>query len=260
MHIFEISIFGLQIWPTWYGLMYALGFISSYEFVKKYGYVVWKDMETLLFYIFLGVIIWGRIGYVLLYNPIYFLENPLQILQIWEGGMSFHGGAGWVIIAIFIFAWKYGYKVFDVSDPICTIIPIALGLWRLWNYINQELLGYAPYHWPLAIIKNGESHFPSTLLELCLEWILLLMIMLSWRQYEKRRWRVPWYASAIFLIGYSIGRLIAEQFRLPDSHIGYLFETEWITLGMIYTLPILLWWCAVFLIARLTHLHTGISR
>lgn len=125
--------------------MYAIGFIACYEYIKKNGYISKKDTDSLLLLVFFGVILGGRIGYVILYDFSYFLEHPMEIFATWNGGMSFHGGAIGVIIAIFLFAWKKKYNVFDVSDPIVTILPLALGLGRIGNYINQELLGFFPY-------------------------------------------------------------------------------------------------------------------
>lgn len=250
MSIFEVSIFSIQIAPTWYGMMYAIGFLASYEYIKKNGYLKREDTDSLLLYIFCGVILGGRIGYVILYNFSYFLEHPLEIFATWNGGMSFHGWAVGVIIAIFLFAWKKKYRVFDVSDPIVTILPLALGLGRIGNLINQELLGFFPYTWPFAIVRSGISYFPSPLLEASLEWWILLIIMLLWKYFEKKRGRRPGYASALFLGWYGIFRLFAEFFRLPDVQIGYLFSSDWITLGMIYTLPMIFGSILVFWIAR----------
>ena len=247
MHIFEISFFGIQIAPTWYGLMYALGFWIGYLFVKKYGEIKKNDLENLLTYIFFWVILGGRIGYVILYNFWYFLEHPLQIFAVWNGGMSFHGGAIGVIISMILFARIYKYKLFDISDPVVTILPLALWLGRIGNYINGELLGFFPYSWPLAITQNGISHFPSTLLEAFWEWLCLLLIMMGyffWNKHQKKKHIQSSYLyksgfpSFLFLLGYGCFRLFAEFFRLPDIQIGYLFWTDWITLGMIYTLPI----------------------
>lgn len=249
MSIFEISIFGIQIAPSWYGLMYALGFIGCYEYVRKNSVIRHEDMESLLTYIFIWVIAWWRFGYVFLYNFDYFLSRPLEIFAVWQGGMSFHGWAIWVILMIFLFAWKKKYRVFDVSDPIVTIIPLALGLGRIGNLINRELLGYFPYTWPFAIIENEIPHFPSPLLEAFLEGIALLTIMVIWKNIEKQRGRKAGYASAIFLWGYGVFRLFAEFFRLPDSHIWYLWGTDWITLGILYTLPMIIGSIIVLIVA-----------
>ena len=250
MSIFELHILGLTIAPTWYWLMYALGFFSCYEYVKRNGFLREWDIDTLLFSLFLGVILGGRFGYVILYSFPYFLEHPVEILQVWKWGMSFHGGAIWVILAIFLFAWNKKYPVFDIADPLVTILPLALGLGRIGNLINGELLGFAPYIGPFAIMHNGVSHFPSPLLEASLEGLLLLIIMLAWKMHEKRSRRIPWYASALFLFGYGVFRIFSEFFRLPDAHIGYLFGTHFVTLGMIYTLPMFLGCMIVLLVAN----------
>lgn len=248
MHIFEMSFFGIKIAPTWYGLMYAIGFWAGYWFVKKYGKIKQKDLENLLTYIFFWVILGWRIGYIILYNLDYYFHHPLEMFAVWNGGMSFHGGAIWVIIAMIFFARKYKYKIFDISDPIVTILPFALGLGRIGNYINGELLGFYPYNWPFSIVKDGISHFPSTLLEASGEGFLLLLIMLSfffWDKYQKKNpqselsfYEKRGFPSFLFLMGYGFFRLFAEFFRLPDIQIGYLSGTNWITLGMVYTLPI----------------------
>ncbi len=250
MTIFELHLFGLTLAPTWYWLMYAIGFFLCYEYVKREGFLRHGDMDSFLFFVFLGVILGGRLGYVILYSLPYFSNHPTEVLEIWKWGMSFHGGAIGVIISIFLFAMRKRYRVFDVSDPLVTILPVALGLGRIGNLINRELLGFAQYSWPLAIVQNGVSHFPSPLLEAFLEGFVLLTIMLTWRIYEKKSGRIPGYTSALFLLGYGIFRMIAECFRLPDTHIGYLFWTHFITLGMIYTLPMLVGSVIVFLFAR----------
>jgi phosphatidylglycerol:prolipoprotein diacylglycerol transferase len=215
----------------------------------------WKfrdnDIDTLLYYIFFGVLLWGRIGYVLLYNPWYFLAHPSEIFAFWNGGMSFHGGFLGVLIAVFAFARLKKYSFFAITDVLAVIIPVALGLGRIGNSINQELLGFSPYNWPFAVVVNGVSHFPSPLFEMLLEGILLFGIMFSfWKlrpSYFKLR-TSNWFLSSIFLIGYATMRLIAEQFRLPDSHIGYLFGTDFITIGMIYTLPMFVF--GLYLLSR----------
>jgi phosphatidylglycerol---prolipoprotein diacylglyceryl transferase len=235
MYIFDISLFGIQLAPTWYGLMYAIGFFVCYQFVKKYGKLRWNDIDTLLTYIFFWVIFWWRIGYILFYNLEFFIQNPTEMIAIWKWGMSFHGWLLGVILAVWLFSKKYKYRFFEVIDPLAIIIPTALFFGRIGNYINSELLGYSPYNGPFAIYKNSIWHFPSTLLEAFLEWIILFILMIFvWKKWPKKEW----WTSAIFLIGYGIARLISENFRLPDTHIGYLFWTHWITLWMLYTLPL----------------------
>lgn len=238
MYIFDISFYGLRIAPTWYGLSYALGFIICYFFVRRYYFFNKKEyIDTLLSYIFVGVILGGRLGYVILYNLTYFIEHPIQILYIWQWGMSFHGGFVGVVIAVFFFARRYRHQFWGLIDTLAVIIPVALGLGRIGNWINGELPGYNPYDGVFPMMIWLIPHFPSPLLEMLLEGIVLLIVMLiTWRFLNKKN---PWFLSGVFLIGYSIARLIAEQYRLPDAHIGYLLSTDWVTLGILYTVPML---------------------
>jgi phosphatidylglycerol:prolipoprotein diacylglycerol transferase len=249
MYIFEASILGFHIAPTWYWLMYAIGFSFCYSFVGKYWKVARNKMDTLLLYIFFWVIGGGRLGYVLFYNPSYFMSNPEEIVAIWNGGMSFHGGFLWVLIAVCIFGWKYRYRFFDITDILAVCLPIALGLGRIGNWINSELPWYAGYSWPFAMTIWDASYFPNPLLQAWLEGIVLFAIMLfSWRLTVIWTLRPrPWVLSSIFLIWYALVRLFAEQFRLPDEHIGYLFGTWWITLGIVYTLPMLIAGLIIFI-------------
>lgn len=216
--------------------------------MKKWSKFSVKDLDNLLFYVFFWVILGGRFGYVIFYNLAYFIKYPSEIFYIWQGWMSFHGWLIWVLISIYLFSIKYKKSFFSISDSLAIIIPLALWLWRLGNYINQELLGYFPYYWPLSITKNWVSYFPSPLFEMLLEWGILFIIMLfssrkiwyfklSSLEIKNKEWVLSW----IFLLWYGFFRLIAEYFRLPDEHIWYLFHTNWITLGMIYTLPLVAW-------------------
>ncbi len=201
-------------------------------------------MDSLLLYVFMWVIVGGRLGYVLFYNPWYFWENSEQILAIWHGWMSFHGGFVWVLCALWIFSKRYDYQFFEIADILAICIPVALGLWRIGNWINQELPGYAGYNGVFAMQINGVLYFPSPLLQASLEGIVLTIIMIIvWRSWWDR---YTWRLSSAFLIWYATMRLIAEWFRLPDEHIGYLLGTWWLTLGIVYTLPMLIWWIILF--------------
>jgi phosphatidylglycerol---prolipoprotein diacylglyceryl transferase len=247
MHIFDISIYGLHIAPTWYGLSYALGFIICYFFVRQfYSFRQWGHIDTLLSYIFVGVILGGRLGYVLLYNLAYFVEHPMSIFKIWEWGMSFHGGFLGVVLAVFIFAWRYQYQFWSLIDTLAVVIPVALGLGRMGNWINGELPWYAPYDGIFPMVIGWVSHFPSPLLEMLLEGICLFVVMMiCWIFFGKKN---PWLLSGVFLIWYSIARLIAEQYRLPDVHIWYLLSTDWLTLGIVYTIPMMVY--GAYLVTR----------
>ncbi len=239
MKLFEVTIFGIQIAASWYWLMYALGFLLCYQYVKKYGSLKQNDLDSFLLYIFVWVIGGWRIGYVLFYQFGYFLDHPFDIFMIWKGGMSFHGGMIGVIIALIVFAYRYRYRLYALSDILVSILPIALWLGRIGNYLNDELLWYSPYSWIFPMIQNGIAHFPSPLFQAFLEWIILLTIMQCYRWYEAIHGRKPGYASAIFLIGYALLRILAERFRLPDENIWYLFSTDWLTLGMLYSIPMI---------------------
>lgn len=274
MYIFDVSFYGLHIAPTWYGLMYAFGFIICYFFVKRfYVFRIQEHLDTLLSYIFFGVILGGRLGYIFFYNLSFFIDNPIQILKIWEWGMSFHGGFLGVVLAVYLFCRKYGYRFWSLIDILAIIIPVALWLGRIGNWVNGELLGYAPYEGIFPMIIWGVYHFPSPLLEMLLEGILLFIIMLlsyiwlyrkplqpttmrsktiPYREKTERSivayQNYPWLLSGIFLIGYSTARLISEQYRLPDAHIGYLLSTSWLTLGILYTIPMMVY--GVYLVVR----------
>ncbi|PID83956.1 prolipoprotein diacylglyceryl transferase [Candidatus Gracilibacteria bacterium] len=240
MHIFTLQIGNFTLAPTWYGLMYALGFLIGFLFLR--ANIQWKDkkhLDSLLFFVFLSVILGGRIGYILLYNLDFYIQNPLEIISIWNGGMSFHGGFLGVLIGVYIFCKKYSYKYWDIMDIIAVIVPIALGLGRIGNWINGELPGYAIYRGPLPMMQNGVPHFPSPLFEMLLEGIILFGVLFTLFKLIPQKVGTG-FLSSIFLIGYGLARLIAEQFRLPDIHIGYLFDTNWITLGMIYTIPMII--------------------
>lgn len=244
--LFEVSFLGWKIAPTWYGAMYALSFILCYFSMKKRGEMNEKELDTFLVYTFFGVIVWWRIGYVLLYDWDYFIANPLQILAIWKGGMSFHGGLIGVISMIFLFTKKTWYNFFSVSDTLASVIPIGLFLGRIGNFINKELLWYPYYTGPFAIWKENIPYFPSPLLEWTLEWIILFILLQILWKYNIQNTH-PWIISSMFLIGYAIMRIISEFFRMPDRHIGYLWKTEWITLGMVYS-SIMLWVGSILLI------------
>lgn len=243
MHIFEFNIFGIQIVPTWYWLMYALGFIICYRFMLKNWKYRDQDIDTLLYFVFCWVLLWGRIWYVLLYNLEYFISHPYDIFSFWKWWMSFHGGFIGVLIGVWIFGrWKK-YSFFEITDILAVIMPIALWLGRIGNLINQELLGFSPYIGPFAVRIGEMSYFPSPLLEAILEWAILFFVMIFFWKFQKSSKNPPYrygFLSSIFLIGYSIARLISEQFRLPDAHIGYLFGSDWISLGILYTLPMIL--------------------
>lgn len=247
MYIFDISFYSLHIAPTWYGLSYALWFFICYTFLSnRFPFSKKEHSESLLTYVFFWIILGGRIGYIIFYNVLFFIDNPIRIFYIWEWGMSFHGWFIGTIIAVYLFTRKYKYQFWKLIDTLAIIVPIAIWLWRIWNWINNELPWYTPYYWLFPMKILWINHFPSPLLEMLLEGILLFLVMLLSSRYLKHI--KPWLISWIFLVWYSIARIIAEQYRLPDIHIWYIFWTDFLTLWIVYTVPMILY--GVYLIVK----------
>jgi len=255
MKIFEITVFWIHISPSYYGLMYALWFIFWYWLIQKRIYDSSKKvnllnpkiklkigdfMDNLLFYIFFWVVIGWRLWYVIFYNFSHYLANPIEILKVWEWWMSFHWGVIWVLIAMILFSKKYKINFFALADQIILVVPIWLWLWRLWNYLNKELLGFSNYHWLLAVQTEKWSFFPSPLIELFLEWIVLF-IVLNYLYIKHRKKFKNWQIASLFLILYWIFRIFTEVFfRMPDDFIGYIWW--YFTLWELYSLPMIIIW------------------
>ena len=237
MTIFNINFLWFQISPSYYWLMYALGFIAGYLIIKKRKIIKKEILDDLILYIFFWVIVWWRLGYVLFYDLGFYIDSPLSIIEIWKWWMSFHGWVIWVVIAMIAFAKKYKINFYKLSDEITAILPIWIWLGRIWNYLNKELLGFSPYNWPLAVYKNWIWYFPSPLLEAILEWIVLFIILNI--IYKKKKFN--WQIACLFLIFYSIFRIIVEIFfREPDAHIWYILW--FLTMWEILSIPMLIFW------------------
>lgn len=242
MKIFEINLYWINIAPTYYGLMYLLWFLAWYYIIKKRNKIFINIMDKsltkillddLVFYIFLWVILWWRLGYILFYNFSFYINNWINIFKIWEWWMSFHGWVIWVIIAMIIFVRKYKLNFYNVSDQVTSVLPIWLWLWRIWNYLNKELLGFSTYNWPLSV----DWKFPSPLVEFLLEWVVLFIIL----NYFYKKKKFNWQISSLFLILYWIFRMIVEIFfRQPDKQIWYIYW--FITIWELLTIPMILFW------------------
>lgn len=184
-----------------------------------------KQVDALLFATLLWVIIGWRIWYVVLYNFSYYRENIMEIFMPWKGGMSFHGGAVWVIIAWYYAAWKSKVSFLQLADRLVWIVPFGLLLGRIGNYINGELFWLPGYTWFFSRVIDGISYFPTPLLEALLEWFVLGLIL----YWKKNKILYQGQLGVWFLGGYGIARFIAEFFRTPDIQIGYVLG-NWMTL------------------------------
>ncbi len=232
----------LQLGPVaihWYGLTYLAGFAGAWILFRKRARqpdtaFSSEQVDDLIFYGALGVIIGGRVGSMLFYNFDQLLENPLRLFQIWKGGMSFHGGLLGVLVAMYVYARKLGKTFFQATDFIAPMVPIGLGFGRLGNFINNELWG-KPTDVPWAVIVNGESRHASQLYEALLEGLALFAIL--WLFSSKPR---PTMAvSGLFLLGYGIFRFSVEFVRIPDAGFGYL-ALGWVTMGQVLSFPMII--------------------
>ncbi|HEX4842576.1 MAG TPA: prolipoprotein diacylglyceryl transferase [Limnobacter sp.] len=233
----------------WYGLMYLLAFIAFIVLAKRrlhlFPAIKMDDVDNLLTWSVLGVILGGRLGYVIFYKPAYYLSNPGEILAIWEGGMSFHGGFLGVLLTCFIFAQRKGWKFFDLMDFVAPAVPIGLALGRLGNFINGELWGRpTDGWWGVVFPQAGDAlaRHPSQLYQMSLEGIALFVGL--WWFASKPRARAA--VSAWFLIGYGAARFVVEFAREPDRFLGTLSlglsMGQWLSLPMILMGVCLLYW------------------
>lgn len=249
----NIDPVALKIGPLqirWYGLTYLIGFglgwLLALWRIKRYK-LPWTSEEVgdLVFYLALGAILGGRLGYMIFYDFYTFIYNPLTVFKVWQGGMSFHGGLLGVMIAITLFAKIKHKKVLGVMDFVAPFAPIGLASGRIGNFINGELWG-RPTDVPWAMIfptADAYPRHPSQLYEFTLEGVLLF-ILLWWYSAKPRPLG---QVSAMFLIGYSVARIICETFREPDVQFGFI-AFDWLTMGQILSIPmfiaglILFWW------------------
>ena len=235
-------IFSIPI--KWYGISYALGllfgcFYAAKTIKKLPGKANIKDIDNLLIWVALGVIVGGRLGYVLFYNFSYFSNYPLEIVTgIRKGGMSFHGGLIGATLAVYFYAKNKSLPFFQIMDSVASAAPIGIFFGRLANFINGELWGRIT-NVPWAIIfpnAGNEPRHPSQIYEAILEGILLFFILYFYS--NKKKLYKPGMLSGIFLVFYSLARIFSEFHREPDIHIGYLFGE--ITMGMLLSFPMVL--------------------
>lgn len=235
----------LQLGPLqiqWYGLMYLLGFgaglalgIWRAKRQQWWGFTA-NQVQDLLFYIVLGIIFGGRLGYVLFYQIDLLAQNPLYLLRIWEGGMSFHGGFLGVVVAVIVFARRHQMSMFSVGDFVAPLVPPGIFFGRLGNFINGELWGRpTETAWGMVFpqVDNALRH-PSQLYQMAGEG-LALFLLLWWYSNKPRPRRA---VSAMFMIGYGVFRTAAEFFRQPDAHLG-IRALGFLTQGMILSIPMI---------------------
>jgi phosphatidylglycerol:prolipoprotein diacylglycerol transferase len=232
-----LDLFGFGI--RWYSISYIIGFIYFYLFTRQnlsYFQLNKKQMEDLFFYMFLAVIIGGRIGYILFYNINFYIERPLDIFKVWEGGMSFHGALFGVVVTSFIFSKKNSIPLFLISDLLSICAPIGIFFGRISNFINQELIGrqtdfIISIRYPGEEITRHISQLYEAIFEGMIPAIILIILFLK----KKTKYGI---LTAIFLINYAVTRFLIEFIRQPDIQLG--LKLEFFTQGQILTIPIFL--------------------
>ena len=234
-----IQFFSIEI--RWYSLAYIIGILIGWFLSKKIFITdinIKEKFDDFITYLIIGIIIGGRLGYVIFYNYDYYSNNLLDIFKIWEGGMSFHGGLIGIIVASIWFAKKNNQNVFNYLDAVSFVSPIGIFFGRIANFINSELYGIetnVPWAVKFVQVDNLFRH-PSQLYEAIFEGLILFLILVFFK--NKGFTKIPGFISGLFLIFYSIFRFIIEFFRVPDEQLGYLFFN--LTMGQIISFMFLL--------------------
>jgi phosphatidylglycerol:prolipoprotein diacylglycerol transferase len=232
----------------WYALAYIVGILLGWLYARALirAQRLWAgpapmtviDFDDFILWVTLGIILGGRTGYVLFYNLEHFAAFPAEIVQLWKGGMSFHGGFAGCVLAVVLFARWRGISILSLGDMTCAVAPIGLFLGRIANFINGELWG-RPSHVPWAMVFPGGGPFPrhpSQLYEATLEGLVLLGVL--WLAMRAGALRRPGMIIGAFAVGYSIARIVCEFFREPDPQLGYLWGG--LTMGMLLSVPLML--------------------
>ena len=244
----------VQIGPLalhWYGVGYVVGILFAWWYAKRLvaddrlwaggrSPISAADIDDFLIWAAAGVVLGGRIGYVLFYDLARYLANPLDIVAVWQGGMSFHGGLAGVTVAMIAFALRRGFSPWSLFDVIAAGVPVGFGLVRLTNFVNSELWG-RPTDVPWAFVfPNGgpEPRHPSQLYEALLEGLVLFLV-LRLLTHSALGLRQPGFVAGAMVAVYGASRILVEFFREPDAHIGYL-AGGWLTMGMVLSVPMVL--------------------
>lgn len=242
--IFAVGPFAIR----WYGLMYVIGFVAAWTLANRRAHMAGSlikphQVDDLIFLGMLGVIVGGRLGYCVIYGWELWLDDPLYVFKITQGGMSFHGGLLGVMSAMWWFGRSRQLGMWQVTDFVAPLVPIGLGTGRIGNFINNELWG-KPTDVPWSFNVNGQSLHPSQLYEAFLEGLVLFLILWLYSSKQRRHMTV----SGMFLLWYGIFRFAVEFYRVPDINLGYLF-LGWVTMGQILS--------ALMIIAGLILLLSG---
>lgn len=237
----------------WYSLAYMAGILLGWWVIarenmrKPVANLNKAALDNMVVWAVVGIVFGGRLGYVLFYKPEHYLQHPLEILRVWEGGMSFHGGLLGTIIAFYLFCRKYKIRFLSLMDLLACVAPIGLFFGRIANFINGELFGrVTDAHIGMIFPKGGDlPRHPSQLYEAAAEGLLLFIIMM-WLLKKTNARDKTGYLSGVFLVLYSLARIICEHFRDPDSFIGFLYAGT--TMGQLLSLPMLV--IGLYLLSR----------
>jgi len=247
----------VQVGPLavrWYALAYIGSLVLGWRIMRRLvrlspPVATMEQTDDFLTWATLGVVLGGRLGYVLFYQPMHYLQNPLGALAVWQGGMSFHGGVLGVVLALVLYCRRLGIPLLGFADRLAVVVPIGLGLGRIANFINGELWGRPAPDWlPWAMIfpaAGPEPRHPSQLYQASMEGAALLIVLAFACRSPAIRGRFG-TLTGIFLVGYGIARIVGEFFRQPDAFLGFLFAGA--TMGQLLSLPMIV--AGAWLIAR----------
>ncbi len=232
-----IEILSLEI--RWYSLSYIIGILIGWYLAKKFfiSKNIYHRFDDYITFVIIGLILGGRFGYVLFYNLNFYINNPFDILKLWQGGMSFHGGVLGIIIASIIFAKKNDDNIFEYLDVVALVSPIGIFFGRISNFINSELYGsITNVPWAVTFIQvDNLPRHPSQLYEALLEGLILFLILIY---FKNKFLNKPGLISGLFLIFYSIFRFFVEFYRVPDEQLGYIFLN--LSMGQVISLIFIL--------------------
>ena len=245
----------------WYGLGYVVGILFAWWYARRLvgngrlwaggqSPVSATDIDDFLIWAAAGVVLGGRIGYILFYDFARYVQNPADILAVWRGGMSFHGGLAGVTVAMILFARRRGFSAWSLFDIIAAGVPVGFGLVRVANFVNSELWGRTTdVPWAFVFPNGGpEPRHPSQLYEALLEG-LVLFVVLRLLTHRALKLKTPGFVAGAMVAVYGASRIFVEFFREPDAHIGYL-AGGWLTMGMVLSVPMVLIGAGVMLYAR----------